>query len=126
MWLVPTSLESETMKLTIPLPPSHFQRPRGTNHYSPHQPALDDWRQLITNQMRIHGHPMLEGPVAVHLHIGATSTDIEVVPIVGDEPARPKGVRADLDNIAKFDLDALEKTVYFNDRQVVAESARFK
>ncbi len=117
------------MKLTIPLPPSHYQRPRPNprgGHYSPHSPELDDWRALITNQMRLTGYPMIEGPVAVHLHIGAQSTDIEVVPIVGDQPARPKGVRADLDNIVKFLYDAGEKTVYYNDRQVVAGTQRFK
>ena len=117
------------MRLTIPLPPAHFQRPRPNNrggYYSPHGADLIDWRALITNQMRVHGDAIVEGPVSVSFHIGADSTDIELTPIVGSEPARPKGIRFDLDNGVKFLADALEGHAYFNDKQIVDLSARFK
>ncbi len=113
------------MRLTVPLPPEHYQRPRpgGGGFYSPHTPTLDEWRMMLRNQMRLGGHAMLEGPVSVTLLIGAEATEIQVVPAVG--VTRPKGVKADLDNIAKFDLDALQEVAYFNDSQVVHEAAQF-
>ena len=117
------------MRFTIPLPPSHYQRPGNSargGRYNPHGKALLDWHGLIRNQLRLQGEPIIEGPVAVRLHIGADSTDIEVIPVVGCEPCRPKGIRADIDNIAKFDLDAMNKLTYFDDVQVVDLSARFK
>ena len=117
------------MRFTINMPPLGFKRPRPNKqggYYSPHHNDLLDWRRLIQNQMRLNSEQIIEGPVAVRLHIGAESTDIEVVPIVGDQPSRPKGVKADIDNITKFDLDAMSKLVYFDDVQVVDLAARFK
>jgi len=73
--------------------------------------------------MRLGGHSMIEGPVSVTMLIGAEQTEIQIVPAVG--VTRPKGVRADLDNIAKFDLDALQEVAYSDDRQVVHVAAQF-
>lgn len=116
------------MRIHIPLPPSGFQRPRpGKNggYYSPHKPALLDWQGLIKNQMRVGGHSIIEGPVSVHALIGPNETILEILPVVGVQPARPKGVKQDLDNLFKFDADALEKYAYFNDVQIVDLAARF-
>ena len=115
------------MRLTIPLPPAHYERPRPnrdhSKFYSPHTPALDDWRKLLTNQMRLHGEPMIEGPVSVEMTISPTETIILVSPSHG--VTRPKGIKADLDNIAKFVLDALQEPTYFSDNQVVHMAATF-
>ncbi len=78
---------------------------------------------MLRNQMRLGKHTMIEGPVSVTLLIGAEQTEIQIIPAVG--VGRPKGVKADLDNIAKFDLDALQEVAYFNDSQVVHETAQF-
>lgn len=117
------------MRLEIPLPPARFERPRPNKrtgkYYSPHKGTLEDWRALFRNQMKLQGEPILEGPVSVVMMIGKDSTLFEVIPVIGSEPARPKGVRADLDNIVKFNMDALEGPVYFNDVQVVDLRATF-
>ncbi len=113
------------MRLTVPLPPVHYQRPRpgGKGFYSPHTPTLNEWQLMLRNQMRLGRHEMIEGPVSVTLLIGAESTELQVIPALG--VARPEGVRADLDNIAKFDLDALQEVAYFDDKQVVHVAAQF-
>ena len=115
------------MRLTVPLPPAHYQRTRPRKgkgkFYSPHTPALDDWRTLLTNQMRLHQHTMIGGPVSVEMTVSPTETIILVGPAHG--VMRPKGIRADLDNITKFVLDALEGPAYFDDLQVVHMAATF-
>ena len=115
------------MRLTVPLPPAHYERPRPSRtrgkFYSPHTPALDDWRKLLTNQMRLGEHSKIEGPVSVEMTISPTETIILVGAAHG--VTRPKGIRADLDNIAKFVLDALEGPTYFDDLQVVHIGATF-
>lgn len=113
------------MRLAIPLPPAHYERPRpgrGT-FYSPHTSTLNEWRTLLTNQMRLHSHEMVKGPVSVEMTISPTETVIQLGPAHGVK--RPKGIRADLDNIAKFMLDALQETAYANDSQVVRMAAQF-
>ena len=113
------------MRLTVPLPPAHYQRPRPGrgSFYSPHTPTLAEWQLMLRNQMRLGRHVMIEGPVSVTLLIGAESTELQILPAHG--VTRPVGVRADLDNIAKFDLDALQEAAYFNDSQVVHMAAQF-
>ena len=115
------------MRLTIPLPPAHYERPRPnrdhSKFYSPHTPALDQWRLLLTNQMRLHQHEIIEGPVSVEMTISPTETIILVGPAHG--VVRPAGVKADLDNIIKFVGDALEGPTYFDDLQVVHIGATF-
>ncbi len=113
------------MRLTVPLPPAHYQRPRpgGKGFYSPHTQSLAEWQMILRNQMRRWQLEMIEGPVSVTLLVGAEATEIQIVPAVGVQ--RPKGVKADLDNIAKFDLDALQEVTYFNDSQVVYVAAQF-
>ena len=115
------------MRLTIPLPPAHYERPRPnrdhSKFYSPHTPALVDWRKLLMNQMRLGKHEMIEGPVSVEMTISPTETIILVGAAHG--VTRPKGVKADLDNIVKFVLDALEEAAYFSDGQVVHVAATF-
>ena len=115
------------MRLTVPLPPAHYERPRPSRtrgkFYSPHTASLVDWRKLLTNQMRLHGEPMIEGPVSVEMTISPTEAIILVSPSHG--VTRPKGVKADLDNIVKFVLDALEEAAYFSDGQVVHVAATF-
>ena len=115
------------MRLTVQLPPAHYERPRPnrdhSKFYSPHTPALDDWRKLLTNQMRLGEHSKIEGPVSVEMTISPTETIILVGAAHG--VTRPKGIRADLDNIAKFVLDALEGPAYFDDLQVVHIGATF-
>ena len=115
------------MRLTVPLPPAHYERPRPnrdhSKFYSPHTASLDNWRTLLTNQMRLHGEPMIEGPVSVEMTISPTETIILVGPAHG--VTRPKGIKADLDNIVKFVLDALEEAAYFSDGQVVHVAATF-
>ncbi len=117
------------MKLHIPLPPAGFERPRPNPRggwYSPHTRHYKDWHQLITNQMRLAGEHILEGPVSIAFHIGAESTDIEVLPVVGEQPRRPKGVEHDIDNLVKFNNDMLQQYTFFDDKQVVDLAARFK
>ncbi len=117
------------MRFSIPLPPVGFQRPRPNprgGFYSPHGPEMEDWRRLVTNQMRLNSESILVGPVSVELHIGSESTDISVSSVVGEQPRRPKGVRADLDNYVKAILDSLQGPAYFDDKQVVDLAARFK
>ena len=115
------------MRLTVPLPPAHYERPRPnrdhSKFYSPHTPDLVDWRQLLTNQMRLGEYSKIEGPVSVEMTISPTETIILVSPSHG--VTRPKGIRADLDNITKFVLDALEGPAYFDDLQVVHMAATF-
>ena len=113
------------MRLTVPLPPAHYQRPRPGrgSFYSPHTADLDEWQLMLRNQMRLGRHEMIEGPVSVTLLIGAESTELQIVTAHG--VARPGGVRADLDNIVKFDLDALQEVAYFDDKQVVHVAAQF-
>ena len=113
------------MRLTVPLPPAHYERPRPgrSKFYSPHTPALDDWRLLLTNQMRLGKHEMVEGPVSVEMTISPTETIILVGPAHG--VTRPAGIKADLDNITKFVLDALKGPTYFDDLQVVHIGATF-
>ena len=115
------------MRLTVPLPPAHYERPRPnrdhSKFYSPHTPALDQWRLLLTNQMRLHQHEIIEGPVSVEMTISPTETIILVGPAHG--VVRPAGVKADLDNIIKFVGDALEGPTYFDDLQVVHIGATF-
>ena len=115
------------MRLTVPLPPAHYERPRPnrdhSKFYSPHTPDLVDWRTLLTNQMRLGEHSKIEGPVSVEMTISPTETIILVGAAHG--VTRPKGIRADLDNIAKFVLDALEGPAYFDDLQVVHMAATF-
>ncbi len=113
------------MRLTVPLPPAHYQRPRPSrgSFYSPHTPTLQQWQLMLRNQMRLGRHEMIEGPVSVTLLIGAESTELQVIPAHG--VTRPVGVRADLDNVAKFDLDALQEVTYFDDKQVVHVAAQF-
>ena len=117
------------MKFTILMPPLGFKRPRPNKHggyYSPHHADLLDWRQLIQNQMRVNSEQIIEGPVSVSLHIGKDSTDIELAPIVGCDPCRPKGIRGDLDNYVKAIVDSLQGPAFFDDKQVVDLAARFK
>ena len=78
---------------------------------------------LLTNQMRLGKHEVVEGPVSVEMTISPTETIILVGPAHG--ATRPAGVNADLDNITKFVLDALQGPAYFNDRQVVHLAATF-
>ena len=115
------------MRLTVPLPPAHYERPRPnrdhSKFYSPHTPALVDWRKLLMKQMRLHQHEMIEGPVSVEMTISPTETIILVGPAHG--VTRPAGINADLDNITKFVLDALQGPTYFKDRQVVHLAATF-
>ena len=115
------------MRLTVPLPPAHYERPRPSRgrskFYSPHTPALVDWRTLLTNQMRLHQHSKIEGPVSVEMTVSPTETIILVGAAHG--VTRPKGIKADLDNIVKFVLDALEEAAYFSDGQVVHVAATF-
>ena len=66
---------------------------------------------------------MIEGPVSVEMTISPTETVILVGPAHG--VTRPKGIRADLDNIIKFVGDALQGPTYFNDMQVVHIAATF-
>ena len=115
------------MRLTVPLPPAHYERPRPnrdhSKFYSPHTASLDEWRMLLTNQMRLGKHGMIEGPVTVEMTVSPTETIIQVGPAQG--VTRPAGVKADLDNIVKFVLDALEEAAYFDDLQVVHIRATF-
>jgi len=117
------------VKLILPLPPRGFQRPRpkagGKGYYSPHDAALQETRMLLRQARKHAREAILDGPVAVSMGIGAQSTSIEVTAVVGAEPGRPKGVRADLDNIIKFLADACQEAVYVDDRQVVALDAWF-
>lgn len=117
------------MRLEVPLPPARFQRPRPGKHsgsyYSPHAGDLENWRLVLRNAMKVEGHEMMKGPVSIHMICGPELTSIEVLPVVGSEPARPQGIRADLDNIVKFNMDALEGPVYFNDVQVIDLRATF-
>lgn len=113
------------MRLTVPLPPAHYQRPRpgGGRFYSPHTPTLAEWQMMLRNKMRLGKHSMIEGPVSVTLLVGAEQTELQIIPAIGVQ--RPNGIRSDLDNIVKFDLDALQEVAYFNDSQVVHVAAQF-
>jgi len=60
--------------------------------------------------------PKFEGPVEVHMVFLGDETRIVVRPA----PARPSGrSRADIDNLVKLVLDALQGVAYDNDNQVV-------
>ncbi len=81
---------------------------------------------LLQHQMRVNGDEIIEGPVSVHMIFAANEVQVSVTPVVGKDNNRPKGVRADIDNLIKFVLDALEGPAYFNDKQVVDVEATFQ
>ena len=117
----------------IPMPPAGFQRPRPRNphnlaagFYNPHQAHIDAIRPIITNGLRLAEQPIIEGPVAVAYTIDAQKTIVEIAPVVGDQPARPRGVRQDLDNIVKLLNDALNGLAFYDDKQIVDLKARFR
>jgi Holliday junction resolvase RusA-like endonuclease len=117
------------MNFHIPLKPVGFKRPRPSKsgrYYSPHSKELVDWQGLFKNQMKVKGEKIIEGPVSVHMIFAGDEVQVSVRPVVGQDSNRPKGVRADIDNLVKFVLDALEGYAYFNDRQVVDIDATFR
>lgn len=90
------------MRLVIPGRPVPASRPRVTKGHAYYPRRYADWLSQASWQVRASGK-RVDGPVKVVLRFRRDSVEVEVLP--GD--ARPSGVVADIDNLAKAALDAL-------------------
>lgn len=95
-------------------------RPRFSKHGGVYTPAATKLGEedLLLQYISQHG-PEFLGPVGVDL----TFTPAETIIGIYDE-TWPSTLRGDLDNYVKLVLDALDKTAWKNDRQVVTIRAR--
>lgn len=111
------------MRLVIPGRPVPAARPRVVKGHAYYPKRYADW--LLAAGWIVHGQASerFDGPVRVSVVIGERGIVVEVAP---SGVVRPRGLRADLDNIAKAILDALQAGgVLANDSQVTVIEASF-
>ena len=110
------------MRLVLPGRPVPASRPRVTRGHAYYPKRYSEWLDAAAWQVRATGE-RIDGPVSVSLRFLRDSTVIEVA---ASEVVRPSGVTADIDNLAKAGLDALQRGgLLENDSQVVELSVRF-
>jgi Holliday junction resolvase RusA-like endonuclease len=102
-------------RLWVPGKPKPKERPRmgrGGHFYTPR--ATKEAEAAIAGAWKGMGGVLLDGPVEVILTFDPDGTYIEVEPY----EVRPSKIAADLDNLAKLVLDALNGVAYTDDKHI--------
>ena len=112
----------------MPLAPEGYARPRprrGTDSkfYSPHGTFVNEARLLLRNGLKVGGGKKRTGDIGVEVLVFSDRFTVEFHSVYG--VTRPAGVKADLDNYLKAILDAGNKTLWNDDRQIVKASIQF-
>ena len=114
------------MRIVVPLAPQGYERPRprrGGGFYSPHTKFVKDACVLLRNGLKVGGGKKRTGPIGVEVVVFSDRFAVEFHSVYGVD--RPPGVKADLDNYLKTILDAGNKTLWNDDRQIVKASIQF-
>ena len=114
---VPLGEDGRDVNLEILRPPRGFHRPgqnrRIRGRYNPDRCEQEAYRASMRAQLPPN-FQLLEGPLEVVVYFAYCSPRRQ----------RQYGGRTDLDNLLKFILDAMNRVVYIDDRQVCSISAQ--
>ena len=118
-------------KLTIMIDPRPKERPQGRVAYTREKkpyvqmytpPETKKYEQAIRDAwVREHGDKPMEGPliVRVYFHFRIPKSDTKARKAAKLNGGMREEIREDVDNCVKSVLDALNKTAYADDRQVI-------
>lgn len=109
------------VRIVIPGRPVPFQRARSQGGQRYNDPRYADWKDRAGWLMKA-ARVRFDGPVAVTVEVTAGGLGVAFSEA---DRVRPKGVRGDLDNYLKAVLDAANRIVYEDDRQVVGALVEF-
>lgn len=77
------------------------------------------WIQATLWKLKEQGGAPVSGPIKIHMWIGESETQIEILPT---EKTRPKGMRADIDGLLKAPFDILKTAGLIDDDRMVQDT----